>query len=106
MGLAEDRLTIRRDDIVDFPDLVSDIPELAGHAHARTFMPPIISIGGRLIWKLPEVSPRAQEYRGADQLTRAEIAGSVAGHLQADRHIDHRPRVRHRKQPAQAGRIL
>ena len=102
MGLTDGRLTIRRDEIVDFLDLVSDIPELAGHAHSPTFMPPVISVGRSLVWKFPEISSRAGEHGGADQFTRADVACSVAGHLQADRHVDHRPLVRHREQPAQA----
>jgi len=41
MGLTTGSLTIRHDEVIDFLDLVSDIPELAGHTHSPTFMPPI-----------------------------------------------------------------
>ena len=30
----------------------------------------------------------------------------MAGHLQADRHVDQRPPVWHREKPAQAGRVV
>jgi hypothetical protein len=46
-------------------------------------MPPIILVGGSLIRKLPEVSPSAWEHGRANQAARADVASSVAGHLQA-----------------------
>jgi len=67
MGLTDGSLTIRRDEIVDLPDLVSDIQELAGHTHPRPFVLSVILVGGSLVLKLPEVSPSAQEDGGADQ---------------------------------------
>jgi hypothetical protein len=56
---------------------------------------PIIWIGGSLIWKFPEVLSRVQKDGGADHLASAEVACSVAGHLQTDWHIDHRTLVWH-----------
>src|SRR5260221_13313674 len=106
MGLTDGSLTIRRDEIVDLPDLVSDIPELAGHTHPRPFVLPVILVGGSLVVKLPEVSPSAQEDGGADQFTAADVALSVAGHLQADRHVDHSPLAPDREKPPQAGGIV
>src|SRR5437868_9594999 len=106
MRLADDSLTLRRNEIVDFPDLVSDIPELAGDAHAWSFMPPIILVGGSLIRKFPEIRASAEEDGGADQRAGADVAVSVARHLQPDRHVDHRPPIRHREQPAEIRRII
>jgi len=40
MGLTDGSLTIRRDEIVDLPDLVSDIPELAGHCRVSAARKP------------------------------------------------------------------
>src|SRR5437660_2157169 len=103
MRLADDGLTIRRDEIVDFPDLVPDIPELTGDAHSGAFMPPVILVGRSLVWKRPEVSASAEEYGGADERAGADVASSVAGHLQTNRHVDHRPPLGHREKPAQIG---
>src|SRR2546423_13791946 len=106
MCLADARLTIRRDEIINFLDLVSDIPELTGNTHARTFMPPVILIGGSLVWKLPEISASAQEDGGADQFAGADVAYSMAGYLQTNRHVDHRALVPHQQKPAQDLRIV
>src|SRR5205085_6026622 len=46
------------------------------------------------------------EHRGADQFTGADIAHSMAGCLQTNRHVDHRALVRHQQKPAQARRIV
>jgi hypothetical protein len=42
MCLADGRLAMRRDEIVNFLDLVSDIPEPKGNVNSWAFMPPII----------------------------------------------------------------
>ena len=75
--LADGRLTVGRDEFVDFPDLVSDIPELTGDAHFRTFMPPVKLVGRGLVRKLPKISTSSQEDGGADQFAGADIAFSV-----------------------------
>src|SRR2546429_1188716 len=67
-------LTFRRHEVVDLLDLVFDVPELTGNAHASTFMEPIVLIGGSLIGKLPEISAGAHEYRRAEQFAGAKIA--------------------------------
>src|SRR5437764_9116462 len=90
MCFADARLTIRGDKIINFLDLVSDVPELTGNTHARTFMPPVILVGRSLVRKLPEISASAEEYGGADQFAGADVADSMAGHLQPNRHVDHR----------------
>ena len=77
MSLADARLAIRRDEVVDFPDLVSDIPELTRHAPPWPFVPPVILVGGILVQKLPKISASAQEDGGADQFAGADIAFSV-----------------------------
>src|SRR4029077_18826758 len=102
MRFTDARLTLRRDVIVDFPDLVPDVPELARHAHAWAFMLPVVAIGGSLIRKLPEISPRAKEDGSADQFAGAKVAGPVAGYLEANRHVNHRPLAAGREQSVQA----
>src|SRR3954471_18925161 len=94
MCLADPGLPIRRDKIINFLDLLPDVPELAGNAHSRTFVQPVILIGRCLIWKLPEIAASAREYGGADQFAGADVAFSMAGYLQTNRHVDHRALVR------------
>src|SRR5438045_688895 len=106
MCFADARLTIRRDEIINFLDFVSDVPELTGNAHARTFMPPVILIGRILVRKIPEISASAHEHRGADQFAGADVAHSMAGHLQPNRHVDHRALVLRQQKSAQARRIV
>src|SRR5258708_39305084 len=106
MCLADADLAIRRDEIVDFPDLVSDIPELAEHTHPWAFMPPVILVGGSLAWKFQKISASPQEDGGADQFADADAALSGAGHLETKRHDLHRRLVRHGEQPTQDGTII
>ena len=65
-------------------------------------MLPVVAICGSLIRKLPEISPRAEEDGSADQFAGAEVAGSMTGYLEANRHIDHRPLATGREQSVQA----
>src|SRR4051812_21377861 len=90
MRLGDRGLKIRRDEIINFLDLVSDVPELTRNAHSRTFMPPVILIGRSLVRKVPEIPASAHEHRGADQFAGADVACSMAGYLQTNRHVDHR----------------
>src|SRR5205807_5156676 len=106
MRLTNHCLTFRRHEVVYLLDLVFDVPELTGNAHAPTFMEPIVLIGTSLIRKVPQISASAHEYGGTEHFAGAKIAHAVTAHLQANRHIDHRPLARHGEKAVQARRII
>src|SRR5437879_632760 len=106
MRFTNDRLPCRRHDLVDLPDLVPDVPELSRYAPALALVLPIMPIGRCHVGKCPEVATRAEKHGGANQLAGAQIADAITRRLQSDRHVDHRPRMRHREQPRETRRII